>query len=163
MDIATKPATYLLVEDDESQACLLRKWLKKAAEPFEIDVIMADNLADGVRLSNDLRPGTTFLDIHLPLVKGGPVEQDWHVIADAIPRMIPPVIVITASDITPELKLYCMTKNGAHHVYQKPYNEGFFARLRDDMKLFGAKLLSAAGDAELRSSAGGDDGREGTS
>jgi hypothetical protein len=117
---------------------------------MQICVETTDNLADGIFLSNRLKPITTFLDMHVPLAKGEPVCNDWMTVADAVPRMIPPVIGITGLDITPEMKIYCLSNRGMQHLYRKPYTEGFFAKFRADMKFFAAKLIDTSGDAALR-------------
>jgi CheY-like chemotaxis protein len=147
--------TYLLVEDDEGQACLLKKWLIRIAAPVVIDVLIETNLEDGLLHSNERQPSATFLDLLIPLRKGEPPVPvcGWRDVADQIGGFVPPVIVTTGLDITPEIKLYCMNK-GAHHVFHKPYDDSFFSRLKYDTQIFAAQLLSAAGDAELRDTLG---------
>lgn len=140
----------MIVEDDDTQACILAKWLKKVAQPHEITVLTTNNLEDAIRMSNECNPSTTFLDLFIPMKPGGEIVQDWRTTADAVPKMTPPVIVITAGEVTTEMRIYCVTERGAEHVFRKPYDEGFFSKLREDAKIFAAQLLSAAGDASLR-------------
>ncbi len=141
---------YLIAEDDEVQACLLAKLLKKVAEPCNIEVLVALNLQDALRISNEQKPHATFLDLHMPLIPGGPICDDWKRIADEIPNMKPPVIAITGAEVTREMKIYCMTEKGAHNVLQKPYDQGFFSKLSSDSKIFAADLIKEATAAGLR-------------
>lgn len=145
--------TYLLIEDDESQATLLAKWIKKVVGPVPTTILFANNLEDGIKISNDERPGTTFLDLFIPLIPGGQTVTDWKQVADGIPLMVPPVIAVTGMDVTADIKHYCMTLRGAHHVFHKPYNDAFFDKLRGNVKIFAARLVAAAGDAEFRAPA----------
>jgi CheY-like chemotaxis protein len=151
----TRTSTYLLVEDDEGQACVLSKWLKKIAEPDPIEVVTINNLEEAIQESQRLRPNGTFLDLLIPLRKGEPPAgiDDWRKVADQIKNLVEPVIVVTGLDVTAELKLYCI-QQGAKHVYRKPYDTGLFSKLRADVKLFAAKISSAMSDAELRRKVG---------
>lgn len=148
-------AIYLLVEDDEAQACILAKWLKKIAEPDTIEVHIVDNLEDSIVLSQRLRPNGTFLDLLIPLRKGEPpvTVENWREAADLIERLVEPVIVVTGMEVTAEVKLYCVAK-GAKHVFHKPYDNSLFSKLRSDVKVFAAKLVSNMSDAELRRKVG---------
>lgn len=155
--------TYLLVEDDETQACLLSKWLRQVAKPVEIAVIIADNLADGLAFSQKEHPNATFLDLLIPLTKGGPTVTmegaGWKSVADHIDGFVPPVIVTTGMDVTEEIRLYCMTTKGAHNVLHKPFDDSFFSRLKTDSKLFAAQLLAEAGAAQMRAAHSNHNGR----
>lgn len=155
MDQPTKQVCYLLVEDDETQACILSKWLKKVALPHDIDVLMAHDLETGLRLSNERQPNCTFLDLFIPKVKGQPItDVDWRTAADCIQQFVPPVVVVTGMpDPDHSIEMYCYAK-GAQNVFQKPYDTSFFNLLKDQTKLFAAHLLAAAGSAEMRSKLG---------
>lgn len=155
MPDSTPIATYLLVEDDEAQAYILAKWLKKIAEPATINVHIVDNMEDAIALSQELHPNGTFLDLLIPLRKGEPpvTLENWKASADMINRLVEPVIVVTGMEVSAEVKLYCVQK-GAKHVYHKPYDSGLFSKLRSDVKAFAAKLVSSMSDAELRRKVG---------
>jgi len=154
-DLPPKKVTYLLVEDDETQACILAKWLKKVATPHDIDVLIENNLEDALAKSNSIRPNCTFLDLLIPKKKGQPIsEADWRTAADCIGKFVPPVVVVTGlPDPDHSIEMYCYSK-GAQNVFAKPYDTSFFDLLKDQTKLFAAHLLAAAGSAEMRSKLG---------
>lgn len=168
----TPDLTYLLVEDDRGQADLLSKWLKivglKGTAPITIEVLIEDNLESGLKSSQERKPSATFLDLLVPLRSGEePVPENmWRIVADKIDGFVPPVIVTTGMTITPELTIYCRAKK-AHRVFHKPYDAGFFAKLKTDTELFAAQLLSAATSAELNNElhttgSGDPNGQQGT-
>jgi CheY-like chemotaxis protein len=137
----TKRVTYLLVEDDDAQSCILAKWLKKVAAPLVV--------------SNSRQPNCTFLDLLIPKKKGQPVaDADWRTAADCIQKFVPPVVVVTGMpDPDHSIEMYCYAK-GAQNVFQKPYDTSFFNLMKDQTKLFAAHLLQAAGSAEMRAKLG---------
>jgi CheY-like chemotaxis protein len=147
--------SYLLVEDDETQACLLARWLKKIALPEPIDVVIIDNLEEAIEVSQRIRPNGTFMDLLIPLRKGeSPVTiENWKAAADLIDQLVEPVIVVTGMEVSAEVKVYCVSK-GAKHVYHKPYDDGLFSKLRNDVKAFAARLVSSMSDAELQRKVG---------
>jgi CheY-like chemotaxis protein len=155
MPDSVKKVTYLLVEDDETQSCILAKWLKKVAMPHEIDVLIENNLEDALATSNSRQPNCTFLDLLIPKKKGEPIaEADWRTAADCIQKFVPPVVVVTGMpDPDHSIEMYCYAK-GAQNVFQKPYDTSFFNLMKDQTKLFAAHLLQAAGSAEMRSKLG---------
>lgn len=150
----TDVITYLLVEDEKDQSDILSKWLKAVAKkgevPVEIEIIVENNLEAGLAASVARQPNATFLDILVPLKAGEPPipAEQWRTAANFINQFVPPVIVTTGMAITPELLLYCKER-GAHRVFHKPFDYGFFSKLKTDTKLFAAQLLSAAASAEL--------------
>lgn len=146
----TRKVTYLLVEDDATQAELLTKWLKKVAQPQEIEVVTAGTLADGLRISRELRPNATFLDLHLP-------GTTWEEVADAIPQFVCRAVIVIAITGEPDpdhrIEFYCISK-GAQNFFTKPFDESFFAKLKGENRIFASELLKAAASAQLRAELG---------
>lgn len=123
----------LIIEDDAEQCELLSALFTKMSKE-KLDIFSASTLERGIVLSFHLQPDVTYLDLNLP------DSQDWRATIRAIPRIFPPVIVITAmDDPIGEIELEAYTF-GAQNFFQKP----------KDLKLLVPHLLSTGAAAHLR-------------
>ena len=123
----------LLIEDDKVQAETLAKLLDKASAQ-KVEIFIAHALREGIDKSWEVLADVTYLDLCLP------DAVDWKVVAHSIPKMYPPVIIVTGmDDPDQEIKLECFTY-GAQNFFQK----------QRDMKLLVPHLLSTGAAAHLR-------------
>lgn len=99
----------LLVEDHKATADRLSVLLKKAEESLEISI--AHTLADGLRMSDEIEPDITLLDLCLPDC------ESWRDTVAAIPKFKPPVIVVTDME-DPDIKVEAY-RAGAENVFKK--------------------------------------------
>lgn len=80
----------LIVEDERNISDRLKALLETCAAVDE--VVIAETLAEGIAKSQEIQPDITLLDLLLP------DANDWSVTVAAIPRFLPPVIVVTELD-----------------------------------------------------------------
>lgn len=103
--------TILLIEDHDATASTLERRLKRTDPSLEI--IHARTFADGLRISNELKPDVTLLDLCLPDVK------DWRETCRSIEKFYPPVFVITSMEL-PLVEAECH-KYGVRNVFPKVF------------------------------------------
>lgn len=128
----------LIAEDNEVDAHLLARGLKKAIEETKVDNIIPEffitgYLREALQKAVQMKADVTFLDPNLI------DSPDWRHSLLAIsvglfglPRFHPPVCIITGMEKTDELLKECR-EAGAVQVYHKPWGEGALNKIVSDV------------------------------
>jgi CheY-like chemotaxis protein len=124
--------TILLVEDNELNQDMLRRWLQH----WGFQVLLANDGAEGLTLARTAHPDLIVMDINLPIVDG--LEATTRLKAARSTRGIP-ILVLTAHASIDDRRR--SEAAGADEYETKPVN---FARLREKiLALLAAKASSA--------------------
>lgn len=123
--------TILLVEDNELNQDMLRRWLQH----WGFQVLLANDGAEGLTLARTAHPDLIVMDINLPIVDG--LEATTRLKAARSTRGIP-ILVLTAHASIDDRRR--SEAAGADEYETKPVN---FARLREKiLALLAAKAPS---------------------
>jgi CheY-like chemotaxis protein len=125
--------TILLVEDNEMNQDMLRRWLHH----WGFQVLLAGDGAEGITLARTAHPDLILMDINLPTVDG--LEATARLKAARSTRDIP-ILVLTAHATIDDRRR--SVEAGADEYESKPVD---FARLREKiLALLAAKTPSSA-------------------
>ena len=125
--------TILLVEDNEMNQDMLRRWLQH----WGFHVLLADDGAEGITLARTAHPDLILMDINLPTVDG--LEATARLKAARSTRGIP-ILVLTAHATIDDRRRSVAA--GADEYESKPVD---FARLREKIiALLAAQAPSSA-------------------
>ena len=125
--------TILLVEDNEMNQDMLRRWLQH----WGFHVLLADDGAEGITLARTAHPDLILMDINLPTVDG--LEATARLKAARSTRGIP-ILVLTAHATVDDRRRSVAA--GADEYESKPVD---FARLREKIiALLAAQAPSSA-------------------
>jgi len=125
--------TILLVEDNEMNQDMLRRWLQH----WGFHVLLADDGAKGITLARTAHPDLILMDINLPTVDG--LEATAHLKAARSTRSIP-ILVLTAHATIDDRRRSVAA--GADEYESKPVD---FTRLREKIiVLLATKAPSSA-------------------
>ena len=111
--------TILLVEDNELNQDMLRRWLQH----WGFQVLLANDGAQGITLAHTAHPDLIVMDINLPMVDG--LEATTRLKAARSTHAIP-ILVLTAHATLDDRRRSVAA--GADEYETKPVN---FARLRE--------------------------------
>jgi CheY-like chemotaxis protein len=125
--------TILLVEDNEMNQDMLRRWLQH----WGFHVLLANDGAEGITLARTAHPDLILMDINLPTVDG--LEATARLKAARSTRGIP-ILVLTAHATVDDRRRSVAA--GADEYESKPVD---FARLREKIvALLAAQAQSSA-------------------
>jgi two-component system, cell cycle response regulator DivK len=125
--------TILLVEDNEMNQDMLRRWLQH----WGFHVLLANDGAEGITLARTAHPDLILMDINLPTVDG--LEATARLKAARSTRGIP-ILVLTAHATIDDRRRSVAA--GADEYESKPVD---FARLREKIiALLAAQAQSSA-------------------
>jgi two-component system cell cycle response regulator DivK len=125
--------TILLVEDNEMNQDMLRRWLQH----WGFHVLLANDGAEGITLARTAHPDLILMDINLPVVDG--LEATTRLKAARSTRSIP-ILVLTAHATNDDHRR--SEAAGADEYETKPVD---FARLREEIiALLAAQAQSSA-------------------
>jgi CheY-like chemotaxis protein len=136
----------LVIEDDRNAARALCKLITRRIPLSECRV--ANNLADGIRMCQENEHDLTLLDIQLPLsADDETIDIDQTV--QSIPKMPPPVIVVTQmDDPSGVLMEYCFAY-GAENFFSKDHLLRIVETWDGEMKV--RQIISSIASAYMRS------------
>lgn len=128
-----RPAEILLVEDDEGDAILTEKALRRGLMPFNLHLAKTGEtavrwLSNGHRFNEQEQPDLILLDLNLPGIQGGEVLE--IIKKDAETRRIPVVILTSSKSESDILMSY---ENYANTYMVKPGDPSIFEQVANTL------------------------------
>ena len=136
MSMTPRPLRFLLIEDDDDHAELIRMALTENHVVNKLDRVAdgaaaIEYLTDGVKSGTHPRPDVILLDLKLPKVDGHDVLL--RVKQDPVLRTIPVVILTTSQAEVDRVKAYA---NHANSYLSKPVDFEKFHQMIKDLKMY---------------------------